>query len=118
MKKQKRANLSKYLFDKLTGTFTGFVVAIWATGIVSHFFETRSIKNLWGLTSRKTIVDKQTFGMLEWLASAIVGYIVFEIVIRVIKNQVGPRMMILRFRLFRWVVRNEWHSKFRSLSHK
>ena len=69
MKKQEVVKLSEYLFDKLTGTFTGFVVGLWAAGLVSHFFATRSIKNLWGLASKKTIVDKQTFNIMEWVAS-------------------------------------------------
>ncbi len=115
MKKQDGIKVFRYLFDKLTGTFTGFLVGMWATGIVSHFFETRSIRNLWGLTARKALVNKQTFGMLEWIASALVGYLVFEIVIRIVKNQVSPRLHTLRFRTLRWVIRNGWSGKIRNL---
>lgn len=90
MKKEKLIKLSEYLFDKITGTFTGFVIGLWAASLVSHFFATRSIKNLWGLASKKTIVDKQTFSILEWAASVLIGYIVFEIVLRLIKKELSP----------------------------
>ena len=90
MNKQKVIKLSEYLFDKITGTFTGFVIGLWAASLVSHFFATRSIKNLWGLASKKTIVDKQTFSILEWAASVLIGYIVFEIVLRLIKKEFSP----------------------------
>jgi hypothetical protein len=115
MKKQGKTNLIRYFIDKITGTFTGFLVGMWATGIVTHFFETRSIRNLWGLTARKTLVSKHTFGILEWIASALVGYFVFEIVVRVVKNYVSPRLSTLRFAIFRWIIRNGWHWKIKSL---
>jgi hypothetical protein len=117
MKKQ-GTKLLKYFFDKLAGSFTGFLMGMWATGIVTHFFETRGIRNLWGLTARKTLVSKQTFGILEWVASALVGYIVFEIVVRIVKNQVGPKLITLRFAIFRWVVRNGWQWKIRNFLQK
>jgi hypothetical protein len=90
MNKEKIIKLSEYLFDKITGTFTGFVIGLWAASLVSHFFATRSIKNLWGLASKKTIVDKQTFSILEWAASVLIGYLVFEIVLRLIKKELKP----------------------------
>jgi hypothetical protein len=115
MKKQKRTHILRYFADKMAGTFTGFLVGMWATGIVTHFFETRSIRNLWGLTAKKTLVSKHTFGMLEWIASALVGYFVFEIVVRIVRNYVGPRLFTLRFTIFRWIIRNGFHWRIKSL---
>jgi hypothetical protein len=34
--------------------------------------------------------------MLEWLASVVVGYLVFEVVVRFVKNYVAPRLPMLR----------------------
>jgi hypothetical protein len=115
MKKQPR-NIFSYLSDQFLGSFTGFVIGIWASSLVSHFFATRSIKNLWGLTSRKTVVDKQTFTMMEWLASAIVGYVVFEVVLRIMKDQLLPRVAIIRFRFLRLMIRTGWHIRLRNLA--
>ena len=108
MKKQNPKSLFNYLSDQFIGRFTGFIIGLWASQLVSHFFTTRSIHNLWGLTAKKTVVSKQTFGNLEWLASVLIGYIAFEIVLRIFKNKVGPRLSILRFRLLRRMVARGW----------
>src|SRR5215510_3184305 len=109
MKKQK--SLFNYLSDQFIGRFTGFVIGLWASKLVSHFFTTRSIHNLWGLAAQKTVVSKQTFGNLEWVASVLIGYIVFEIVVRVFKRKLDPWLSTLRFRLLRRIVERGWHVK-------
>jgi|SRR2546423_4993324 len=118
MKKQQRKNIFMYLSDQFIGSFTGFLIGLWATRLVSHFFATRSIKNLWGLTANKTLVNKQTYNLLQWLASVIVGYIVFEIVLRVIKNQLGPRFSVFRLRFIQLMMRTGWSIKIRSLGER
>src|ERR1700730_19060557 len=115
MKKQQSKNIFRYLSDQFIGSFTGFLIGIWATRLVSHFFATRSIKNLWGLTANKTLVNKQTYNLMQWLASVIVGYLVFEIVFRVIQNQLGPRFSVFRLRFIRLMARTGWYVKIRSL---
>jgi hypothetical protein len=118
MKKQDRKTIFNYLSEQFIGRFTGFVIGLWASTLVSHFFTTRSIHNLWGLTARKTVVSKQTFGNLEWIASVLIGYIVFEIAVRVIKNKISPWLSKLRFRLLRRTVEKGWDEKIRSLRYK
>jgi hypothetical protein len=39
------------------------------------------------LTEKKTLVDKKTFGNLEWIISIIVGFIVFEIISKEVKKK-------------------------------
>ena len=111
MKKQNRKSLFNYLSDQFVGRFTGFIIGLWASRLVAHFFTTRSIHNLWGLTTKKTVVSKQTFGNLEWLASLVIGYIVFEMALRVFKNKVSPWVSTLRFRLLRRIVERGWKLK-------
>jgi hypothetical protein len=111
MKKLTRKSLFNYLSDQFIGRFTGFIIGLWASRLVSHFFTTRSIHNLWGLTAKKTLVSKQTFGNLEWIASVLMGYIVFEIVLRILKNKVTPRLSTLRFRLLRRMAERGWNKK-------
>ena len=79
--------LALYLYNNFLGNFLGFIVGMASTGLVSHFFATKSIKNLWGLTTRKTLVDKQTFSMMEWAVSILIGFIVFEIVSKSVKKK-------------------------------
>jgi len=118
MKKQDRKTIFNYFSEQFIGRLTGFTIGLWASSLISHFFTTRSIHNLWGLTARKTLVSKQTFSNLEWIASVLIGYIVFEIVLRIIKSKVGPWLSSLRFRLIRWMAEKGWSGKIRSLRYK
>jgi hypothetical protein len=79
-----------YVFDNYLGNFLGFIVGFTSSRLVSHFFTTRSIKNLWGLTARKTVVDKQTFSTMEWAVSILIGFIVFEIISKWAKKKMEP----------------------------
>jgi hypothetical protein len=63
-----------------------------STRLVSHFFTTRSIRNLWGITARKTVVDKQTFSAMEWAISIVIGFVVFELVSKWMKKKLDEMM--------------------------
>ena len=81
-----------YVFDNYIGNFLGFIVGFSSTHLVSHFFTTKSIKNLWGLTARKTVVDRDTFNMMEWAVSIMIGFIVFEVISKWVKKKMEPLM--------------------------
>lgn len=117
MKLVSRKVVFRYLYDQLTGNFAGFIIGMSATGLVSHFFETRSFKNLWGLTSKKTVIDKDTFSNLEWIISIVIGFIAFEVFIKVIKESLDKNLPTYKFKFFRWIVANQWHTKLRSTSY-
>ena len=122
MKFISRKAVVKYLYNQLTGTFAGFLIGMSATKLVAQFFETRGLKNLWGLASKKTIVDKDTFGNLEWIISIVIGFIVFEIFTKVVKEKIDQYFPIYKYRFFRWTIANQWHTKLRdtgiSLNHR
>jgi glycerol uptake facilitator-like aquaporin len=109
-----RKKVLPYLFDKVTGTFSGFLIGMWASGLVSQFFETKSFKNIWGLSSKKTVVSKSTFGFLEWIAAALVGYIVFEFAMKFIKNKIIPRTSNLRYKMIKLIVKNGYKDQMRA----
>ena len=88
MKTRNTKKFLEYLYSNFTGNFLGFVIGMASTRLVSHFFTTRSIKNLWGLTARKTVVDKQTFSAMEWAVSIIIGFIVFEVISKWAKKKI------------------------------
>ena len=113
MKFISRKVVLRYLYNQLTGTFAGFLIGMSATKLVAQFFETRKLKNLWGLASKKTIVDKDTFGNLEWIISILIGFIVFEIFTKVVKEKIDKYFPIYKYRSFRWIVSNHWHTKLR-----
>ena len=118
MKTQKRKTVLSYLSEQFIGRFTGFMIGLWATRIVSHFFTTRSIHNLWGLTAKKTVVTRQTFGNLQWIAAVVIGYLVFEVVFTLIKNKIAPGFSKFRFRLLRLVAEKGWSEKIRKLTYR
>jgi len=90
--KQTSQKFLQYVYSSYTGNFIGFAIGMASTRLVAHFFTTRSIKNLWGLTARKTVVDKQTFSFMEWAISIIIGFIVFEIISKWVKKKMNPLM--------------------------
>ncbi|HEY9008320.1 hypothetical protein [Ohtaekwangia sp.] len=94
----------RYLYDQLTGNFAGFLIGMSATSLVSRFFETRSIRNLWGLTAKKTVIDKATFSNLEWILSIVIGFVVFEIFTKVIKEKIDKNFPRYKFTLMRWLI--------------
>ena len=118
MQKITLKSVSQYLYDQLTGNFIGFLIGVSATGLVSQFFETRSFRSLWGLTAKKTVVDKGTFQALEWIISIVIGFIAFEIVTKVIKAHLEKNLPTYKRILFRWIIRNDVHVKLRTTNVK
>ena len=94
----------EYLYSNFTGNFLGFIIGMASARLVSHYFTTRSIKNLWGLTARKTVVDKQTFSAMEWMISIIIGFIVFEIISKWVKKKMDEMMVKYKDRLPQWMI--------------
>jgi hypothetical protein len=80
--------LAFYLYNHFIGNFIGFVIALASTNLVSHFFATKSIRNLWGLTTRKTLVDKQTFNIIELTISIVIGFVVFELISKAVTKKI------------------------------
>jgi hypothetical protein len=100
MKSSIQRKFLEYLYSNFVGNFIGFAIGMASSRLVSHFFTTRSIKNLWGLTARKTLVDKQTFSAMEMGISIMIGFIVFEIISKWIKRKMDEL-----------VSKNEWLGK-------
>jgi len=96
MKSNTSQKFLQYMYSNFTGNFIGFAIGMASTRLVSHFFTTRSIKNLWGLTTSKTVVDKQTFSGMEWAVSIIIGFIVFEIISKWVKKKLNPMLQKYR----------------------
>lgn len=102
MKSSIQRKFLEYLYSNFIGNFLGFAIGMASTRLVSHFFTTRSIKNLWGLTAKKTVVDKQTFTAMEWMISIAIGFIVFEIISKWVKQKVDE-LVAKNTWLSRWV---------------
>lgn len=90
MKSNATKKFLQYMYSNFTGNFIGFAIGMASTRLVKHFFTTRSIKNVWGLTAKKTVVDKQTFSAMEWMISIIIGFLVFEIISKWVQQKMEP----------------------------
>jgi hypothetical protein len=90
MKSNASQKFLQYMYSNFTGNFIGFAIGMASSRLVAHFFTTRSIKNLWGLTAKRTVVDKQTFSAMEWMISIIIGFLVFEIISKWVKKKMNP----------------------------
>jgi undecaprenyl pyrophosphate phosphatase UppP len=95
----------EYVCNNYIGNFLGFVIGMASTRLVAHFFTTRSIRNLWGLTARKTVVDKHTYSTMEWVLSIIIGFIVFELVSKWLQKKVSE--LLPKYKLTLWMVERE-----------
>ena len=93
MKNNTGQKFMQYVYSNYTGNFIGFAIGMASTRLVAHFFTTRSIKNLWGITAKKTVVDKQTFSFMEWAISIIIGFLVFEIISKWVKKKLNPYLL-------------------------
>ena len=94
--------LGLYLYNNFLGNFLGFIVGMASTRIVSQFFATRSIKNLWGLTSRKTLIDKSTYNIIEFAISVLIGFIVFEIISKGVGKKLDEMMPTWKLAVKNW----------------
>ena len=106
MKNSIPQKLALYLYNNFLGNFLGFIIGMASTRLVSHFFATKSIRNLWGLTTRKTLIDKQTFNILEWTISILIGFIVFEIISKGVKKKVDEMLPSWKLRIKSLIQRN------------
>lgn len=95
----------EYIYNNYIGNFLGFVIGMASTRLVAHFFTTRSIRNLWGLTARKTVVDKQTYTTMEWVISIIIGFIVFELVSKWLKKKLNE--ILPKYKLTQWMAKEK-----------
>jgi hypothetical protein len=75
----------RYFYSQAVSQFVGFYVGMSSAGLVSRFFETRRVSNMWGLLARKPVVDAGTFRMLEQIVAVMIGFLVFEIISRNLK---------------------------------
>ena len=56
----------------------GWILGLISVQLVQLFFEEKGIMNLWGFWSDKMVVEGSTLSVIEWLASAVIGYVVMQ----------------------------------------
>ncbi len=82
----KTRKVAKTITQELIANGIGWVAGLLSVELLSTFFAVRSWKNAWGLFSHKTTVSADTFNFLEWLVTAVVGFVVLFVVNRLVGN--------------------------------
>jgi hypothetical protein len=83
-----RKKIQNFILNQAIGNFIGFMIALSVTRMFSHYVtERRSVHNLFGLAGRKKIMVNDTPEWLEWLLSAVVGFIVLEFINHLIQTK-------------------------------
>lgn len=77
---------AKTLTEELIANAIGWIAGLLSVDLLSYFFAVRSWKNGWGLLSRKETLNAETFELLEWVITAIVGFAVLFLVNRLVGN--------------------------------
>jgi hypothetical protein len=95
----------EYVASNYIGNFIGFAIGMLSTRLVAHFFTTRSIRNLWGLTAHKTVLDKKTYNTLEWGVALIVGFVVFELISKWLKKKIDE--VLPKYKFTQWMVKQD-----------
>lgn len=103
MKTTAAKSFVKYLYDHFIANFIGFIIGMAATKLVSHFFVTRNIRNLWGIAAKRTVIDKKTFSNLELLISVVVGFIVFEVLSKWLKQKLEEIYPACKATVLGWI---------------
>ena len=104
----------QYLYNNFLGNFIGFAIGMASTRLVSHFFARRSIKNLWGLTTKKTSLDKKTYDNLEWIVALVIGFIVFEIISKGIKKRMDVLAPKYKTSIMQWLAKNKLYARIKN----
>ncbi len=83
-----RKKVTDFLITEAIGRFVGFIVGMWTTSLFSKVvYEKKGLKNLFGMAPRKKIVVNTTPEWLQFAISALVGFIMLELINYFFKNK-------------------------------
>jgi hypothetical protein len=83
MKAKKVANT---VFEELIANGVGWIAGLLSVDVVKMFFIEKKWYNAWGIFSKKSAVDSDTFAILEWAATALIGFLVMFLINMLIKK--------------------------------
>lgn len=69
-----------HLWNEIFEFGIGWVLGLVSVQLVLTFFEEKGMTNLWGIWSDKIVVEEMTLSIIEWVTSAIIGYIVMNVI--------------------------------------
>jgi hypothetical protein len=78
----KNRKIVREILEEFFNHGIGYLAGLLAYNYLSRYIEVKGIKNLWGFAKNKNkiLVSKDTFESIEFIISAVVGFIIFKIV--------------------------------------
>ncbi len=73
------------LLEETVSNVIGWIAGLLSIDILDYFFIQKSWKNVWGVFSKRTVVDAETYSFLEWLLTALLGFLVMVLVNRLVR---------------------------------
>ena len=89
--KVKTKNVIKTVFEEVIANGIGWVAGLLSVDLLDLFFIKKSIWNLGGLFSKKAAVSGTTFSLLEWVLTAVIGFVVMLIVNKFVRKKLIER---------------------------
>ena len=75
-----------FIAGEVTNLAVGYLAGLSASNLVSRFFVKRGLANLWGLTAKREVVQKDTYEWLMFISSYLICLIVMVAVSQLVKK--------------------------------
>ncbi len=75
------------LIEETVANVVGWVAGLLSIDILDYFFIQKSWKNVWGVFSKRTVVNAETYSFLEWVLTAFLGFVVMVLVNRLVRHK-------------------------------
>jgi hypothetical protein len=75
------------IFDEVIASGIGWVAGILSIDLLDKFFVKKNIWHAWGIFSKRVAIKKDELSLLEWLLTAVIGFIVMILVNKLINSK-------------------------------
>lgn len=82
-----KKKILKHIINQGTSRFMGFIMGLWASRLTATFFDKKNAENLWGLNAEKTVLNSETYTMIETITSVLIGFFVLLLVDHILESK-------------------------------
>lgn len=75
------------IFDEIIASGIGWIAGILSIDLLDKFFVKKNIWHAWGIFSKRVAIKKDELSLLEWLLTAIIGFVVMILVNKLINSK-------------------------------
>lgn len=78
--------ISNTIIQEIVANGIGWIAGLLSANLLSYIFVAKKWWNLGGKLSKKAAIDANTLNILEWISTAVIGFIVLTLVNRLVKK--------------------------------